>query len=84
MLRSVLLAVTSVAFLTATTAAMADDKSDCMKGVAMIKAELKKKHPEKVLASLRDALSNTDLEVAEEDWSECITYINKARAALRQ
>jgi hypothetical protein len=83
MLRSCLLAVTLVAILPA-TAAMADDKSECIKGVAMIKAELKKKHPEPVLAKLRDALSNTDLEVAEEDWSECVTYVNKARAALRR
>ena len=50
MLRSVLLAVTS-AVLMSTTAAMADDKSDCKKGVAMIKAELKKKHPEPVLVT---------------------------------
>jgi len=68
--------------LTSTTAAMADDKSDCQKGVAMIKAELEKKHPELVLVTLRTALSDVELEVAEEDWSECMNYVKTARAAL--
>ena len=81
MLRSVPLAVMSVVLMS-TTAAMADDKSDCQKGVAMIKAELKKKHPERVLVSLRTALIDAELEVAEEDWSECMNYIKTARAAL--
>jgi 3-methyladenine DNA glycosylase AlkC len=81
MLRSALLAVTSAALMS-TTAAMADDKSDCQKGVAVIKAELKKKHPERVLVTLRNALSDAELEVAEEDWSECLNYIKTARAAL--
>ena len=81
MLRSVPLVVMSVVLMS-TTAAMADDKSDCQKGVAMIKAELKKKHPERVLVTLRTALSDAELEVAEEDWSECMNYIKTARAAL--
>ena len=81
MLRSVLLAVMS-AVLMNTTAAMADDKSDCKKGVAMIKAELKKKHPEPVLAALRSALSDAELEEAEGDWSDCMKYIRAARAAI--
>ena len=65
-----------------TTAAMADNKSDCQKGVAMIKAELKKKHPEPVLAALRKALSDAETEVMEADWSECLDYIKAARSAL--
>jgi len=81
MLRSVLLAVMS-AVLMSTTAAVADDKSDCQKGVAMIKAELKKKHPEPVLAALRSALSDAELEEAEGDWSDCMKYIRAARAAI--
>jgi hypothetical protein len=67
-----------------TTAAIANDKSDCQKGVAMIKAELKKKHPEPVLVSLRSALSDAELEEAEGDWSDCMKYIKIARAALRK
>ena len=81
MLRSVLLAVT-LAALMSTTAAMANDKSDCQKGVAMIKAQLKKKHPEHVLVILRSALSDAELEEAEGDWSDCMKYIRTARAAL--
>jgi hypothetical protein len=64
------------------TAAMADKKSDCEKGVAMIKAELKKKHPPPVLVTLHKALSDAETEVIEEDWSECLDLIKTARAAL--
>ena len=81
MLRSVLLAV-APAVLMSTTAAMADDKSDCQKGVAMIKTELKKKHPESVLVILRKALSDAELEEAEGDWSDGMKYVKTARASL--
>jgi hypothetical protein len=81
MLRSVLLGAT-IAVMMSATAAMADDKSDCQKGLAMIKAELKKKHPAPVIATLRKALSDAETEVMEEDWSECTDYIKTARAAL--
>ena len=66
------------------TAAMADNKADCQKGVAMIKAELRKKHPEAVLTALRKALSDAETEVIEEDWSECMDHIKSARAALKK
>jgi hypothetical protein len=72
------------AVIISTTAAMADNKSDCQKGVEMIKAELKKKHPEPVLAILRKALSDAETEVIEEDWSECMDQIKTASAALRK
>ena len=75
MLRSVLL-VATVAVMTSATAVMADNKTDCQKGLAMIKAELKK------IATLRKALSDVETEVVEEDWSECMDYIKTARAAL--
>ena len=81
MLRSILLAGIAAVMMSA-TAAMADNKSDCQKGVTMIKAELKKKHPEPVLATLRKALSDAENEVIEEDWSECMDHIKTARAAL--
>lgn len=83
MLRSALLLVAAAVMMSATTA-RADDKSDCLKGVAMIKAELKKNHPKPVLETLRKALSDTDLEVGEEDWSECMNYVKTARAALKK
>jgi hypothetical protein len=81
MLRSHLLAATAAVMVSA-TAALADSKSDCQKGVAMIKAELKKKHPEPVLSTLRKALSDAETEVIEADWSECTDHIKTARAAL--
>jgi hypothetical protein len=59
-----------------------DNKSDCHKGVAMIKPELKKKHPAPMLVILRKALSDAETEVIEEDWSECLDHIKTARAAL--
>jgi len=81
MQRSVLLVATAAVMMSA-TAVMADNKSDCEKGVGMIKAELKKKHPPPVMAKLRKALGDAELEVMEEDWSECMDYIKTARAAL--
>ena len=81
MLRSALLTIMLLGLMNA-TAAMADDKSDCQKGVAFIKAELKKKHPAPVLATLRKALSGAETEVIEQDWSECSDHIKSARTAL--
>lgn len=83
MLRSILLAAIAAVTMSA-TAAVADSKSDCEKGVATIKAELKKKHPEPILATLRKALSDAETEVIEGDWSECMDYIKTARAALKR
>jgi hypothetical protein len=40
------------------TATVADDKSDCREGVAMITPELKKQYPAPVLVTLRKALSD--------------------------
>jgi hypothetical protein len=83
MLRSILL-VTAATVTMGTTTALADSKSDCQKGVAMIKSELKKKHPAPVIATLRKALSDAETEVIENDWSECLDYVKTARAALGQ
>jgi len=83
MQRSVLLATTAILMMSASPA-IADDKSDCQKGLAMIKAELKKQHSPPVQEALRKALSDAELEEGEQDWSECITYIKTARAALKK
>ena len=83
MLRSILSVATAVSTMSV-TAAIADNKSDCQKGVAMIKAQLKKKHPAPVLVTLRKTLSDAQTEVIEEDWSECVDHIKTARAALRK
>jgi hypothetical protein len=58
-MRSVLLPAAAAVMMSA-TAAMADNKFDCQKGVAMIKSELKKKHPARVLVTLRKALSDAE------------------------
>ena len=65
--------------VTSTTSAFADRQSDCIKGVAMIKAQLKQKHPATVLEELRKALSGAEQEVQETDWSECLDYIKAAQ-----
>ena len=65
-MRAVLLPVAAAVMMSA-TAAMADNKSDCQKGIAMIKTELKTKHPAPVLLTLRKALSDAETEVIEED-----------------
>ena len=79
-MRSVLLPVAAAVMMNS-TASLADNKSDCQKGVAMIKAKLKKKHPAPVLVTLRKAFSDAETEVMEEDWSECMDHIKTARAA---
>jgi hypothetical protein len=79
-MRLVLLPVAAAVMMSA-TAALADNKSDCQKGVAMIKAKLKKKHPAPVLVTLSKALSDAETEVMEEDWSECMDHIKTARVA---
>jgi hypothetical protein len=79
-MRSVPLPVAAAVMMSA-TAALADNKSDCQKGVAMIKAKLKKKHPAPVLVTLCKALSDAETEVIEKDWSECTDHIKTARAA---
>ena len=83
MVRSVLLTATTALMMTATPV-MADNKSDCQNGVAMIRAELKKKHPAPVLDTLRKALSDAETEVIEADWSECMDHIKTARTALKK
>ncbi len=62
--------------------AFADNKSDCTKGVAMIKAELAKKHPAAMREQLKKALDSAEGEVVENDWGECLDYIAAARKAI--
>jgi hypothetical protein len=81
MLRWLLLGATA-AVMMSTTAAMADDKSDCQNGIAMIEAELKKEHSETVLEALHKALKFGELNVEKQAWSKCIKYIEFARTML--
>jgi len=83
MLRAVAF-LAALIILTGTNAAHADWKSDCLNGAAMIKAELKKKHPQSVLDQLQKALDRVQIEIAENDWVECREYIAAARKALQK
>jgi hypothetical protein len=78
-MRAVLLPVAAAVMMSA-TAALADNKSDCQKGVAMIKAKLRRsvRH---LCSSHCKALSDAETELMEEDWSECMDHIETARAA---
>jgi len=64
--------------------AAASEKADCMRGVSMIKSQLKKKHPAPVLEQLRKALDSANMEVAEGDWPECLDAVKAARNAIRK
>jgi hypothetical protein len=81
MLRSLLLGATAAVTMSM-TAAMADDKSDCQNGIAMIEAELKKESSEVVSEALHKALSFAELNVEKQAWSKCIKYIEFAHAML--
>jgi hypothetical protein len=66
----------------AVSPALADAKSDCQRGIAMIKSEIAKKHPTEVRERLKKALSDAQNEEFENDWSECKDYIAEARKAV--
>ena len=83
MWRAIMFLVTFIVFA-GTNPALADWKSDCLNGVAMIKAELKKKHPQPVLDQLQKALDRVQIEVMENDWVECREYVVAARKALQK
>ena len=74
----------SLALIALPYPAFADRKADCTKGVAMIKAELAKKHPDPVREQLKKALDSAEGEVIENDWGECLDYIAAARKAIRK
>jgi hypothetical protein len=83
MLRAMMFLATFIIFA-GTNPALADWKSDCLDGVAMIKAELKKKHPQPVHDQLQKALDRVQIEVLENDWVECREYIAAARKVLQK
>jgi hypothetical protein len=59
---------------------MADNKSDCQKGIAMIKAEVKKKHAAPLLLTLRKALSDAETEAIEDMVGPSAWTTSRARA----
>ena len=54
-----------VALLFIPASASADSESDCQKGIATLKSELKKKHPKPVQEQLQKALKNAQKEDGE-------------------
>jgi hypothetical protein len=63
MLRAMMFLATFIIFA-GTNPALADWKSDCLNGVAMIKAELKKKHPQPVFDQLRGLAQSSSSRVS--------------------
>jgi hypothetical protein len=66
------------------TAAFADQKTDCLKGEALLKRELRKKYAQPVKDQLQQALGNIATEITENDWSECVDFVAKAKAVLKK
>jgi hypothetical protein len=71
-----------LALLFVSGSAFADKESDCQKGMATLKSELKKKHPQQVRAQLQTALKNAKKEEDEGDWDECVDAVNAGTRAL--
>jgi hypothetical protein len=84
MLRVMMFFASFIIVVSGTHPALADLKSDCLNGVALIKAELKKKHPQAVLDELKRALDRVQIEIAENDWVECRQYVAAARNVLQK
>jgi hypothetical protein len=83
MIRRLLVAAIVAAFVSGRPA-LADQKSDCLKGDAMLKREMKKKHSQSVQDQLKQALDNVGTEIMESDWPECVAYVAKARQVLNK
>ena len=83
MLRAMIFLASLIVFA-GTHPALADWKSDCLNGVALIKAELKKKHPQAALDELKRTLDRAQIEIAENDWVECRQYVAAARTVQQK
>jgi hypothetical protein len=68
----------------AASPALADNKSDCLQGVRTVKAQMKKKLSEAPRAEAAKALTKAEEEVVENDWSECVDFVNQAKNALKK
>ena len=71
-----------VALLFIPASASADSESDCQKGIATLKSELKKKHAKPVQDQLQKALKNAQKEDGEGDWDECVDAVKAGTRAL--
>ncbi|MGA0531183.1 histidine kinase [Hansschlegelia sp. KR7-227] len=77
-----ILAVALAAFMLSPAAARADDAAECDAGIAMISAEIAKKHPQKTADSLATALRVAKREQGEKEYDECLDAVADAKKAL--
>jgi hypothetical protein len=84
MRRTFALCLGIVAYVFTGSAATADDKTDCMNGIAMIQAELAKQPPAATLSKLQAALRSAERELKEAEYDECFDAIEDAQKALRR
>ena len=80
---TVLLAAALVGALSAPRA-WADDQTDCLAGIDMIKAEIAKDPPKAILDRLTRALRIAERERGEKEWDECVDAVRDAQKALRR
>jgi len=64
------------------TPAAADDQSECLSGIEMIKAEVAKSPAAPVLTKLRTSLRVAERERGEREWDECVDAVKDAKKAL--
>lgn len=64
------------------TPALADDKTACADGIAMIKDALADNPSEAVLPKLRKALRVAEREQGEREFDECLDAVGDARRAM--
>ena len=69
---------TAVCCLVATTPGLADDRSDCLAGVARLKAAIAARPAPGDLDELRRTLRRAEREVAEREFDECRDILNAA------
>lgn len=77
MMRALLLAA-----LLLSTPALADDKTACADGIAMIKDAIAKNPPEAALPKLKKALRVAEREQGEAEFDECRDAVGDAKRVL--
>ena len=73
-----------IGFALTGSTAIADDKADCMNGIAMIRAEIAKQPPAATLSKLQAALRVAERELKEAEYDECFDAIEDAQKAVRR
>ena len=79
-----LVSIAAALLVLAASPALADNKSDCTQGIRAVKAQMKKKLPQAARDEAAKALSKAEDEVVENDWGECVEFVNRAKAALQK